>query len=210
MKTQTKVIGGSIGAVAAAIIAVVLNVEGGYVNNPKDPGGATNHGVTENVARKHGYTGSMRDLSKDLATSIYYEDYIKAPGYHLMIDVSPAVAEELIDSGVNAGPGRSSRWFQESLNALNRGGKDYPLISVDGKVGPGTIGAYKSLVKVRGEVRACEMIIKSLDARQYMHYASLTNLKDFTPGWVDHRIGNVPLTKCKDYGVKFNVPEQAS
>lgn len=210
MKTQTKVVGGTVGVIAAGIIAAVLGLEGGYVDNPKDPGGKTNHGVTERVARSHGYEGHMRDLTKDAATSIYFEDYIKAPGYDKVIELSPAVAEKLVDAGVNAGPGRSSRWFQESLNTLNRGGKDYPAISTDGKVGVGTINAYKSLVKVRGNVRACELIIKSVDARQYAHYASLTNLSDFTVGWVDHRIGNVPLTKCKDYGVKFNVPEQAS
>ena len=57
-----KVAGGA--SAIALIIAAVFAVEGGYVNNPKDPGGATNHGVTEAVARKHDYRGHMKDLPK--------------------------------------------------------------------------------------------------------------------------------------------------
>lgn len=206
MGTGTKV---GVTGIAAAIIAGVFALEGGYVNNPKDPGGATNYGVTEQVARQHGYTGNMKDLTRDAATSIYFEDYIKKPGFDKMIDVSPAVAEELVDSGVNVGPSRPARWFQQSLNALNRDGKDYPQITVDGKVGPGTIKAYKGLQTARGDVKACEMTIKLLDAQQAQHYMSLTNLKTFTPGWVDHRLGNVPLSKCKNYGNEFHVATAA-
>lgn len=198
-----------IAGVAALIIGAVVAVEGGYVNNPKDPGGATNHGITEKVARDHGYTGHMKDLSVEAAKSIYYEDYILKPGYAPLIEKSPAVAWKLTDIGVNAGPGRGSRWFQQSLNALNRDGKDYPQLTVDGKVGPGTIRAYEGLATARGEVKACELTIKLLDSYQAQHYVSLTNLKTFTVGWVDHRIGNVPLSKCKNFGDSFDVAEDA-
>lgn len=194
-----------IGGIAAAIIGMVLVTEGGYVDNPKDPGGATNHGVTEKVARDHGYTGHMRDLSKEAAQSIYFTDYIEKPGYAPLIEIQPAVAYKLVDIGVNAGPGRSSRWFQQSLNAFNRDGKDYPQLTVDGKVGPGTIRAYQSLEKVRGKVKACELTIKVLDSYQAQHYVNLTNLKTFTVGWVDHRIGNVPLSACSNFEGTFNV-----
>lgn len=186
-----------IGAVAAMIIAAVVAVEGGFSDNPKDPGGATNHGVTEKVARDHGYDGHMRDLTKEMAESIYYEDYIVKPGYVPFMERSPAVALKVTDAGVNAGPGRSSRWLQSSLNALNRDGKDYPQLTVDGKVGPATVRAYDGLVDARGRVKACELVIKLMDSYQAQHYVSLTNLKTFTVGWVDHRIGNVPLERCQ-------------
>lgn len=201
---------GKVSAVVAAILASVFAVEGGFSDHKSDPGGATNHGITEAVAREHGYKGDMRNLTKEAAQSIYFKDYIQKPGFDKVIELSPAVAEKLVDAGVNTGTTRPSRWFQHSLNALNRDGKDYPQITVDGKIGPGTINAYKSLAKVRGEVRACELTIKLLDAQQAAHYMSLTNLKTFTPGWVDNRIGNVPLSKCKDYGVNFHVPEKNS
>lgn len=192
-------VGVGIGGVAALIIAAVLNIEGGYVNDPKDPGGETNHGITVAVARQNGYKGSMKDLPAELAQQIYYQDYIVKPGFTPMVEIQPAVAEKLIDAGVNTGTTRPSRWFQSSLNTLSRGGIDYPQINVDGKVGPTTIGAYQSLERKRGAVKACELTIKLLDAQQATYYTSL-NMPTYQVGWLDNRIGNVPLSKCKDYG----------
>jgi len=196
MKTSTKAAGGA-GAIVA-IIAAVFALEGGYVNNPKDPGGETNHGITKNVAVAHGYTGPMKELPKEKAFDIYYEDYVRKPNFHLIVDASPAVGEKVIDAGVNTGPSRPARWFQTALNSLNRDGKDYPAVQVDGAVGPATVRAYQSLQRVRGKVLACQLVIKLMDAQQAVYYMGLTNLKTFTPGWVDHRIGNVPLSRCLD------------
>lgn len=199
-KNQKTGVGVGIGGVAALIIAAVMNIEGGYVNDPKDPGGETNHGITVAVARQNGYKGSMKDLPIELAQQIYYQDYIVKPGFTPMVEIQPAVAEKLIDAGVNTGTTRPSRWFQSSLNTLSRGGTDYPQINVDGKVGPATIGAYQSLERKRGAVKACELTIKLLDAQQATYYTSL-NMPTYQVGWLDNRIGNVPLSKCKDYGL---------
>ena len=54
----------SVGAVVLAIIGTVFALEGGYSDNPADPGGKTNHGVTEQVARANGYQGDMKALPK--------------------------------------------------------------------------------------------------------------------------------------------------
>lgn len=188
----------TIGVATAAILAAVFAHEGGYVNDPKDPGGETNHGITVAVARNHGYTGAMRDMPQEVAANIYVTDYITKPGYGDIITLSPAVGHKLVDAGVNTGTSRSSRWFQQSLNSLSRDGKDYPKLTVDGKIGTGTVFAYKELVRVRGKVRACEMVIKLVDAQQANHYMSLTNTPQYLPGWIDNRIGNVPLEKCKE------------
>ena len=190
-----KVVGG-VSAAVLAILAAVFSIEGGFVNNPQDPGGATNHGITVAVAKKHGYVGKMSDLPKEMAQGIYFKDYVKAPNFEQLVYLSPAVAEEVIDTGVNVGQGQSSLWFQRSLNALNRGGKDYPPIKVDGKVGAQSFAAYKALQRVRGNEKACSLVIKLMDVQQGMHYMSLTKLNTFMVGWVDHRIGNVPLSKC--------------
>ncbi len=197
-KTQKTGIGAGIAGTAALIIAAVLNVEGGYVNNPKDPGGETNHGITKAVARDHGYTGDMKALTKNMAEEIYYQDYIVKPGFTKMVEIQPAVAHKLVDAGVNTGTVRPSRWFQQSLNDLSRNGVDYPQISVDGKVGSATISAYQSLEQKRGKIKACELAIKMLDGYQSTYYTSL-NMPTFTVGWIDNRIGNVPLSWCKEY-----------
>ena len=201
MADNTKVLSVSkktgVSAAVAGIIGAVLLAEAGYVNHPSDPGGETKYGITKEVAVDNGFYGTMKSMPKDFAWSVYYDQYLGKPGYDKLLPHSVAVVEELVDTGVNTGVSRSSTWFQKALNALNRGGKDYPTIAVDGKVGKQAISAYASLEKKRGRVKACEMVIKLVDAQQAMHYMSLTKLSDFTPGWVDHRIGNVNLEKCK-------------
>ena len=197
--------GGAATAVVAAILTAVFSMEGGYVNNPKDPGGETNHGVTKKVAASHqevlatqyGWNGDMKGLTKEMAAEVYVEDYIIKPGFLEFTTISPAIAHKLVDAGVNTGVSRPSRWFQEGLNSLSRDGKDYPKVQVDGKVGAGTVNAYKALQRKRGKVPACKAMIKLLDGKQLNHYTSL-NMPDFTYGWIANRIGNVPLEKCDE------------
>lgn len=196
MSTQGKV-WPSLGAAVLAILAGVVAVEGGYVNNPADPGGETNHGVTVDVARGAGYTGPMRELPKEAAQEIYAQNYVGRPGFDSVIASSPAVGAKLVDAGVNAGTARAARWFQQSLNHLSRGGADYPVLAVDGQVGRQTIAAYQALERKRGRVKACELTLKLLDAQQGAHYMNL-NKPMFIVGWVDNRLGNVPPARCAD------------
>ena len=152
-----------------AIINGVIEVEGGYVNHPSDPGGATNMGSTEAGARSAGYKGDMRNLPRSTAYSIYYTRYVVAPNFDDVFARDPKVAEELIDSGVNAGTDRAAKWFQAALNSLNRR-------------------------KARGK-SATAIMLRALDALQGAHYMSLakgnSKFEDFLNGWLLNRIGNV-------------------
>jgi lysozyme family protein len=58
----------------AAFIRIVA-LEGGYSDDPRDPGGKTKFGITEAVARQHGYIGAMQALPLDVAGEIYRSDY---------------------------------------------------------------------------------------------------------------------------------------
>lgn len=187
----------SLGGAVLAVVAGVFAVEGGYSNNPADPGGETNHGVTVQVARDNGYTGPMRELPKEFAQQIYVRDYIERPNFHRVIELSPAVGEKLVDAGVNAGPGRSARWFQQSLNQLSRGGTDFRPVAVDGQLGAQSLAAYQALERKRGRVKACELTLKLFDAQQGAHYMSL-NKPMFIVGWTDTRLGNVPVARCAE------------
>lgn len=202
MNAAQKAGAAGIGAVALAIISTVVAMEGGYVNHKNDPGGATNHGMTEKVARANGYQGDMRALPQEFAVEVYNKDYIVKPGFTPFLELSPAVAEELIDTGVNTGPARPARWLQTALNALSQRGGAYPQIAVDGKVGPATVEAYRGLQKARGKAEACRLIVKSLDAQQGAYYLTLSTsdpkFQSFTAGWMSHRVGNVPLSKCEE------------
>ena len=175
--------------IIGAIVLAVFTMEGGFVDHPSDPGGATMYGITEKVARANGYTGSMKDLPKELASEIYTREYIYKPGFDKIIALSPAIGHELVDAGVNIGTTTEIKFFQRALNSLN-GGKT-PDIKEDGVMGPSTISAVVQLQKRLGEHKACVLLLRLLDAQQAVHYMELKRLRVFTVGWIDHRIGNV-------------------
>lgn len=105
----------------------VLKHEGGYVHHPSDPGGATNMGITEAVARRVGYKGAMQDLPVDLAKRIYFEEYWKPMRAD---ELPPAVRYALFDSAVNSGVGQATKWLQRALGVAD-----------DGALGPKTLAA---------------------------------------------------------------------
>lgn len=205
LTTGQKAGGAAATAMALAIIAKVFVSEGGYVNNPNDPGGATNWGCTEAVARAHGYTGPMRAMPKTECQRILVESYVEKPGWMPIVQREPVLAYEIIDTGVNAGPARAKVWFQASLNVFSRGGRDYPRIAEDGAIGSATIAAYDNLVRKRGARKACELMVKSADNFQAAHYQKLCAgsqaLSEFCVGWFDTRIGNAPIGKCGTGGL---------
>jgi len=57
------------------IFDYLLMVEGGYSNDKYDAGGETKYGITEEDARKYGYTGHMRDMPLSIARDIYDKKY---------------------------------------------------------------------------------------------------------------------------------------
>jgi lysozyme family protein len=194
-----KAIAGFTGAVAL-VLGALFAVEGGHVNDKHDAGGETNHGITKQIAVESGHTAPMRDLTKDQAARIYVSQYIDKPGFRPLLERDAAVGEELVDTGVNAGPGREARWLQETLNHLNNGGADYPDIVEDGRVGSATVAAFDSLRRRRGNPLACQLVVKLLDAKQAAHYMRLGGRNGYGErymvGWVRTRIGNIDLARC--------------
>lgn len=184
-----KKIGSGVAGVIGAIVLTVFTLEGGFVDHPNDPGGATMYGVTEKVARANGYTGPMKELPKELASDIYTREYVYNPGFDKVIAVIPAVGHKLVDSGVNLGTIKQAKSLQKAINALS-GGK-VPDIKEDGVIGISTITAIQQLQKRLGVHKTCVLLIRLLDAQQAVHYMELKRLRMFTVGWVDHRIGNV-------------------
>lgn len=176
------------------IIDGVIAVEGGYVHNPDDPGGPTKYGITEAVARANGYHGAMRDLPRSTAFAIYHTRYVVGPNFDDVAAVDEKVAEELIDTGVNAGQGRAATWFQEALNGLNSRGTDYADVVADGDIGPGTLQAFAAFKRRRGGAATLTML-RALDALQGAHYMRLardnSKFESFLNGWLANRIGNV-------------------
>lgn len=169
------------------MIENTIGKEGGYSNLKADRGGKTIWGITEAVARRNGYTGDMRAMPRSTAVAIYRSEYAIKPGFAAVAEIYPKVGEELFDTGVNMGPARPSMWLQEWLNALNQGGKHWPDISEDGKIGNGTLGAlkaYKALRGAEGETR----LLAALNASQGERYKQIARAnptqETFVYGWL--------------------------
>jgi lysozyme family protein len=171
----------------------LIQREGGFVDHPDDPGRATKYGITERVARENGYEGEMIALPRSFAEQVYRKRYVADPGFINILPVLPRVADELVDSGVNAGPGKAARWLQEALNLLNRKGRDFADILVDGQIGPKTMSALTALTVRRGKA-AEELLVRTLDGLQFCHYRRITqadpDFESFFTGWIAHRIQN--------------------
>ena len=149
----------------------LLGHEGGYVDNPADPGKATMWGVTERVARAHGYTGHMRDLPVALAKQIYRAAYWDA----VQADQLPApVRYSVFDAAVNSGVGQSVKWLQRALG-----------VSDDGAIGPKTLAAAQA---VDGQALKAKMLGARL---QFM--TDLATWPSFGRGWA-RRVASLLVT----------------
>jgi lysozyme family protein len=183
-----------VGAAVALIIGAVFALEGGYVDHPKDPGGATNFGITERVARANGYRGDMRDLTQTEAFSIYEREYIRKPGFLPLVEIDRAVAEEVIDTAVNMGPPRPIRFFRRAVNEVCN-----TSLPIAGRMDDVTVKAWADCRANLGP-RSCVRVLDSLDRQQRAEYDRLVrvnpSLKAFYRGWLNHRIGNVNRNRC--------------
>jgi lysozyme family protein len=100
----------------------IFKSEGGYVNNPKDPGGETNFGITWPILRKAieqnivpaGTT--IRTLTKDQAKAIY-----KALFWEPLGDLHPAIKFQVFDFGVHSGLDKAIRTLQAACGAPEDG-----------------------------------------------------------------------------------------
>lgn len=113
------------------IIDYVLIHEGGYINDPDDPGGETKFGIS-----KRAYPGlDIKSLSIDEAKLIYKRDYWEKSKAPLL---PPELRYIHFDTAVNMGRGRAAKLLQDSVKT-----------TADGLIGPNTLKA----VKARGTVR---------------------------------------------------------
>lgn len=176
----------------SALLEALLDKEGGFVDHPQDRGGATKFGITESVARAAGWAGAMHDLPREFALALYRRRYWTSPGFDAVAAISPRVAAELFDTGVNMGPGVAIAFLQRSLNALNRQGRDWADIGVDRSIGPATLAALRRLLAVRGAAGEA-VLLKALDALQGARYVELAEGRaaneSFLYGWLANRVG---------------------
>jgi len=153
---------------------LMLKSEGGYVNNPADPGGRTNLGVTQ--ATWESWVGrasdepEMRSLTASKVEPLYKQRYWDA----VRGDDLPVGLDYLVfDFAVNAGPGRAIKVMQSAVGA-----------TPDGGFGPLTMAAVKAIDPI-------ELINKFSQAKEDF-YRSLTQFPTFGKGWLN-RVADVKV-----------------
>lgn len=149
-----------------ACLAATLKHEGGYVNNPRDPGGATNQGVTQRVYDDWRDTHFLaaqpvKLIDKGEVEAIYHDLYWKP----IHADELPTgVDYATFDFGFNSGCNRAARFLQRMAG-----------VAEDGQIGPATLAAVRAIPPLNLIDRLC-------DAR-LIFLQSLGTFKYFGRGW---------------------------
>lgn len=149
-----------------AFTALIGN-EGGYVNNPADPGGETNFGITKRIAVANGYTGPMKSLSLDTAKQIAKKVYWDP--LHLD-EFDPRIAFQMLDANYNGGD--TVRWAQSASGA-----------DIDGKMGPATIAALK--------VADPHTFVLRFLSQRLRYLKNLKTWPTFSRGWTERIAANM-------------------
>lgn len=167
----------------------VLKHEGGYVNHPKDPGGATNKGITQRTF--DAYTGGgvdVRDITDKQVADIYkrqYWDAVKGD------DLPSGVDYAVFDFAVNSGPARAAKFLQREVG-----------VSDDGFVGMETLGAVNG--------KSAVSIIDGVCSKRLSWLRGLSTWSTFGKGW-QRRVEEVSANAQAMVGanVEFVEPTEA-
>ena len=152
-------------------LAFTLRAEGGYVDDPADPGGVTNMGITLATFRQWSDDAELgpaqvQDMTERTARAIYRSLYWNP----LRADALPAGVDlSVFDMGVNAGIWGSARLLQRAIGFTGD--------EVDGCIGPETLGTAATC-----DPRA---LVNDLADRQAAYYRSLAEFPTFGAGWLN-------------------------
>ena len=160
--------------------------EGGYINDPDDAGGETYRGI----ARQYNPQWAGWDIIDDTKPNInnadldadvrqFYEE--RYWDVNRLDDFPQSIANEMFDTGVNMGTGRAGRFLQTALNYLNRNGRLFDDLDVDGKIGPASL---RALSKCSGDERVLLAMLNVLQGQHYMNYMDKNpSQKKYARGW---------------------------
>ncbi|AHA99598.1 conserved hypothetical protein [Brucella ceti M644/93/1] len=148
------------------VMPYIFSEEGGYADNPADPGGATNMGITINTLSawegRQVSPQDVKELTQATATQIYQvEFWNKIDGN----DLPSGVDYALFDFAVNSGPGRAAKTLQKIL-----------AMPEDGIIGAQTVAAAAA--------RSPEGIINALCDARAAWLRGLSTAATFGNGWL--------------------------
>lgn len=150
----------------------IFEVEGGFTDDENDRGGKTTWGIIEEEAREFGYTGDMKDLTKDFAKNIYLKKYYL--GNKLDKILNDKVALSIFDWAVNSG----GRGIKKAQIIANRFGAN---LVIDGIVGKKTLEAINAIDP--------KMFLNEYHEMQRTFYKNLaardSSQEGFLKGWLN-------------------------
>lgn len=163
----------------APAIAVTLKNEGGYTNDPVDPGGETNFGITRKFLLSVGESAlaiDMHTMTVDQAKHIYEKYWWIQYGYGTIVDQT--IATKVFDFSVNMGSSRAHKLLQQGMNnAFNSN------LVVDGGLGPTTFGKVNAVVSTDDK----QALLNAISDAAWSYYQSLiaqnSALAKFQNGW---------------------------
>lgn len=146
------------------VIAFILREEGGFVDDPRDPGGATKYGIAQRYHRDL----DIRTLTEAAARDIYLREYW-TPAH--CEDLPYPLALLMMNATVNPGLAYSARFLQGAIGA-----------TVDGRIGPQTMAAIARLDGAdRGKIgETCARFA----AEHAISIASNQNVAVYGRGWL--------------------------
>lgn len=161
-----------------AILRLSTANEGGFVNHPKDPGGATNHGIT--IGTLSAYLGRKASIADVRALSVQTSALIYVKNYWAPVagDEMPAGLDYAVfDFGINSGPSRAVKELQKLL----------PGVAPDGIVGKKTLNAIAA--------QDVEPLIRKYCEARIKFCTGLKTWKTFGRGWTYRITGKDPEGK---------------
>lgn len=143
----------------------VIGHEGGYVNDPRDPGGETRYGIS-----KRAYPNEdIKNLTLDQSKAIYRRDYWD----RLNLDQLPAAIHfSMFDAAVNSGVGQSAKFLQNAVGT-----------TPDGAIGPMTIAAANAMDP--------EKLDKNLSGYRLRFMTDLPGWQTYSRGWAKRVASNL-------------------
>lgn len=135
----------------------LMGNEGGYSNNPADPGGETNWGI----AKRFHPNVDIKNLTRDAAKEIYRVEFWQAAS---MDEYAPSIAFQVFDAAVNHGIPNAVRMLQKAAGVAD-----------DGFIGPHTIAAVKA--------QPVEIILMMFVAVRIEFWTALSTWASFGKGW---------------------------
>jgi lysozyme family protein len=168
------------------MVDFIIENEGGYVNHPNDPGGATKYGISLRFYRNLKPDATKKDITnitKQDAIDIYYKHWYSKYNYDAIED--DILSSKVFDFSINMGPARAHKIFQTSINAANK----EKLVVVDGIIGPATLSHANNSDPVK--------LVDFLALNACKYYLSLCENNEanykFIVGWINRALKRTAL-----------------